>query len=262
MAVYFEVPKNSLNDDNFKVRVYGLSVGDTVRVFVRLASDTTDVSFDEIGTYSGDRDYYLETVRGLEPATKYLVNVMVNDSGTWLGAQTAYTEGYLFTIYLDDDGDGRAESSVQVEIDEYPPTITKPTMSGYVFMGYFTQTGGKGVQYYDEEGESIIPYDGSYDSITIFAYWQEAGTVFAWTCEKVEGEPFNLTAVEWNALCDFVNSKRSRTYSFTAAVKGNDFTAAMYNEMVEAIGTGTEVEKGDPITADLMNELVTNANNM
>ena len=262
MAVYFTIPNNGVQEDQFKVRVYGLSVGDTVRVFARLASDTTDVSFDETGTYSGDRDYYLETVRDLEPATKYLVNVMVNDSGTWLGAQEAKTEGYLYTIYLDDDGDGRAESSVQVEIDEYPPTITKPTKAGYVFMGYFTQTGGNGVQYYDENGESIIPYDGSYDSITIFAYWKKASTVFAWTNEKVAGEPFNLTATEWNALAAFVNSKRRTAYSFTVAVKGNDFTAAMYNEMVTAIGAGTEVESGDTITADLMNALVTNANKM
>lgn len=266
MAVSFEVPKNGIDEDQFKVRVYGLSVGDRVRVFVRKKDDTTDKSWDETGTYSGDRDYYLDTVKDLQRATRYLVNVMINPtntaSDTWLGAQEAITVGYICEIRLDDDGDGVHEASVDVEIYEHPPDITAPLRTGYVFMGYFTEPGGNGVQYYDQYGESTRSYDGPWDYITIYAYWQEAGAVFAWTTEKVQGEEFKLTADEWNALAAFVNSERSRAYSFTAAVSGQPFTAAMYNEMVEAIGTGTEVEKGDPVTAALLNALVTNANNM
>ena len=266
MAVYFEIKDSYIGEDYIKVRVYGLSVGDTVRVFCRLKSDTSDVSWDEKGTYSGSNDYYLETIYDLEKGTTYLVNVMVNPTGTasdtWIGSQEVTTEGKLYTIYLSPEGGSGGTEYVEVEVDEDLPSITIPTKSGYVFKGYFTQTGGNGVQYYDQYGEGTSTYDGSWDSITIFAYWQEAGTAFAWTNEKVAGEPFNLTATEWNALADFVNSKRSRAYSFTVAVKGNDFTAAMYNEMVDAIGEGTEVDPGDPITADLMNELVTNANNM
>lgn len=266
MAISFEVRKGSIDYDRFKVRVYGLSVGDRVRVFVRQKDDTTDKSWDKTGTYSGDGDYYLEDVRDLQRATRYLVNIMINptntESDTWLGAQEVITAGYVCEIRLDDNGDGVPEASVDVEIYEYPPDVTKPTRSGYVFMGYFTEPGGNGVQYYDQYGESTETYDGPWDYITIYAYWQEAGTVFAWTTEKVKGEEFKLTADEWNALATFVNSKRSLAYSFTVAVSGQPFTAAMFNEMVEAIGTGAEVDPGDPVTADLLNALVTNANNM
>ena len=51
-------------------------------------------------------------------------------------------------------------------------------------------------------------------------------------------------------------------YDFTKAVKDKPVTAAIYNEMVEAIGVGTTVKPRDAITADLLNDLVANANNM
>lgn len=86
--------------------------------------------------------------------------------------------------------------------------------------------------------------------------------IFKWTYDKTKGAEWNLTATEWNNLIEFVNANRSTAYSFTRAVKGNTFTANIYNEMVSAIGAGTRVSKGDIITAALMNQLVTNANNM
>lgn len=252
--------------ESVTVKVTGISSGDTVRIFVRLADDATDATVDKSYTATGTT--MTKTVYGLEPETNYLVNVQT-DGATWLGAWTFFTDAApeTYIIYLDDDGDDVPEDSMEVEAYEELPSVTIPERSGYVFRGYWTlkqsEADGREVQYYDENGDPTQPYyDGSYSSITLYAYWQEVGTAFSWTYEKVEGEPFNLTADEWNDLAAFVNSKRSRAYSFTVAVKDYPFTAAMYNEMVEAIGAGTEVEKGDTITADLMNELVTNANNM
>lgn len=107
-----------------------------------------------------------------------------------------------------------------------------------------------------------------YDSASVSSFTATADRtvslyyIFKWTYAKVKGEEWNLTAAEWNNLCAFVNAQRSSNYPFTTAVKGNDFTAVIYNQMVSAIGTGTTVSKGDEITAALMNALVTNANNM
>ena len=107
-----------------------------------------------------------------------------------------------------------------------------------------------------------------YDSASVSSFTATAARtvslyyIFAWTYAKKQGGDWNLTATEWNNLCAFVNAQRSSAYSFTSAVKGNVFTAAMYNQMVSAIGTGTRVASGDTITAALMNALVTNANNM
>jgi hypothetical protein len=85
---------------------------------------------------------------------------------------------------------------------------------------------------------------------------------FAWTYPKVAGGKFNLTAAEWNGLWTAIEANLGRSYSHTKAVAGNTFTAAMYNQAVDAIGKGTKVSKGGTITAALMNALVTNVNKM
>ena len=92
------------------------------------------------------------------------------------------------------------------------------------------------------------------------------GSLFAWTKPKSAGVEWNLTTAEWNGLTAFVNARRSalgkEQVSFTVAKVGKAFTAGMYNEVVDAIGEGTTVKPGWAITATLMNEIVTNANNM
>lgn len=85
---------------------------------------------------------------------------------------------------------------------------------------------------------------------------------FSWTYAKTKGGTFNLTADEWNGLWDAIEIRLGRSYSHTRAYRGDTFTAAMYNEAVDAIGKGTRVSRGDEITATLMNALVTNVNNM
>jgi hypothetical protein len=262
MAASFEI--RSYTHERVTIRVNGVSDGDEIRVLI-FEVDAANPTVNEL--YYADGTSETLRIGDLEPETDYFVDVRINNDN-FLGAQYFTTDAApkIVTIYFDDDGDDRPESSVEVETGDYPPDIDPPKKSGYVFKGYWTsqqdEADGTEVQYYDEEGISLIRYNDKWSSITLYAYWQKAGTVFAWATEKVQGEEFKLTADEWNALASFVNSKRSRAYSFTVAVKGNDFTAAMYNEVVEAIGEGTEVEKGDIITADLLNELVANANNM
>lgn len=85
---------------------------------------------------------------------------------------------------------------------------------------------------------------------------------FAWTYPKTKGGAFNLTAEEWNGLWIAIEERKGYMPSHTIAYPGNTFTAAMYKQAVDAIGAGTQVSPGDTITAALMNELVTNVNNM
>ena len=82
---------------------------------------------------------------------------------------------------------------------------------------------------------------------------------FAWTYAKSTGS-YKLSLEEWTRLQNFINRKRTSAYSFTAT--GDYLTAAMYNQIVAAIGTGTSVKRGQGISAVLLNALVTNANNM
>lgn len=100
---------------------------------------------------------------------------------------------------------------------------------------------------------------------------------FYWTYAKNSGGTFNLTAIEWNTLTANINQVRvykglteykgATNLGFTMAFKGNSFTAAMYNQAVEAIqeisGYGaflSYVSPGDTIYASHLNNLVSELN--
>ena len=96
---------------------------------------------------------------------------------------------------------------------------------------------------------------------------------FGWTTAKTKGTNFKLTATEWNNLTANINAVRAykglSSYSFTTAVKGNNFTASIYNQAVNAIkgisGYGTNlstVSKGDDVTAKRLNDLVSAINSV
>lgn len=85
---------------------------------------------------------------------------------------------------------------------------------------------------------------------------------FEWTNPKVKGNGFNILASEWTNLQAFINDQRTTQYSFSAVKRGDTFTADLYNEIVDAIGTGSAVEHGKKVTATLINALRDNANNM
>lgn len=90
---------------------------------------------------------------------------------------------------------------------------------------------------------------------------------FSGLLSKVSGTAFDLTATEWNGLCNNVNLVSAyatgRTYNFTTAYKGNPFYASMYNEVANAIRAITNysvtlptVSPGDSIKADDLNQLM------
>ncbi|MBR5235750.1 MAG: hypothetical protein IKW06_00020 [Clostridia bacterium] len=118
---------------------------------------------------------------------------------------------------------------------------------------------------------SIRLVSADYDNTSEYSSWKSITTPsrpsnFSWTYSKVQGGAFNLTATEWNNFTAKVNAFREykylSAYSFTYAYKGNDFTAAMYNQAVNAIkgisGYGSylsTVSKGDTVTAAGLNLL-------
>lgn len=139
----------------------------------------------------------------------------------------------------------------------------------------FTVTGLDSGTTYDWELEVIKVSDGGpvyTNSGTITTEEEDRPTLFEWTYGKNKDGNFNLTASEWNRLTEKINEMREflgiSNYSFTKAVKGESFTATMYNEARKAIqGMGYDagyyiptVSKGDTITAYTMNILVSELN--
>lgn len=95
---------------------------------------------------------------------------------------------------------------------------------------------------------------------------------FEWTYPKTSGGTFNLTATEWNDLCANINEVREykglSTKSFTRARKGDEFTASMFNQCLNAIANMNsslkvscwEVSSGDVVEAASLNALVSYLN--
>lgn len=74
-----------------------------------------------------------------------------------------------------------------------------------------------------------------------------------WENEKVSGQPFNLSATEWNTFCEKVLIVTGKT---VPTVSSEDkFTATLFNAAAEAVGLSTRVNSGDPIYAKYINDL-------
>lgn len=74
------------------IRITGVSRGDTIRVFVRLASEPSDITYNKEDLEATSSTFKLKIdnnsdgiYHDLEPDTEYLVNYKVN-GGNWLGA--------------------------------------------------------------------------------------------------------------------------------------------------------------------------------
>lgn len=109
-------------------------------------------------------------------------------------------------------------------------------------------------------------------------------TAFSWDTPKIQGQAFNITAVEWNKLQTKVNEAREYqadksgssipTYGFTAVSSGQSFTAEAYNAVLMGIAgalsilgssgiyDANEVHTGDLVTAAKINRLVTLVNEL
>lgn len=130
------------------------------------------------------------------------------------------------------------------------------------------------------KGTDITPFATFTKSVTTESSTSARPSKFSWTKSIVEqGKDAIIYATEWNELTENINEVRAyrkakgytvstpTEYSFTTAVKGNDLTADMFNEVLEAIsgisGYGTwfrEFSKGEDCTAQLLNSVVTELN--
>lgn len=89
---------------------------------------------------------------------------------------------------------------------------------------------------------------------------------YRWDNPPKTGNPWEITAKEWNYLRDFIDDQRlangNAKSGLTDVSRDEIFTFTHYNNMWKAIGKGTEVQRWQEITQALMDELVINANAM
>ena len=87
------------------------------------------------------------------------------------GAKTFYAKWEIGTyeITLDLQQGTGGTQTISATFGSEMPAIITPTREGYLFNGYYDQTEGKGIKYYDETGKNIKNWNKG--SATLYAYW-------------------------------------------------------------------------------------------
>ncbi len=270
---------NPASDCNFTRWVYRLGS----------VSGTVQYSYSNPFTYSGDEDIYIraegESAGGGDTEITWTrdtnsLGLIDSEHCEYVNIDTEYCL-YRYSLYFENAG--TATIYTESDIDTY---------------GYFSSSSGwdssagapSNPMIEDDDSGSgtnfsfsldveanetyyiwVRSYDGT-ETGEVYLYIEppEAAVTrpsnFSWTYTKTQGGSFNLTAAEWNSLTARINAFREykglSSYSFTYAYKGNDFTAAMYNQAVNAIkgisGYGSylsTVSSGDTVTAAGLNLL-------
>ena len=192
-------------------------------------------------------------------------NVTLTATATKKTAYTLnlYCSGYTATVTgnTTTSTNGGSISITAYAGDTVTISCTKPSNTSYytyTLQGWYTAANGGGDRW---SSSMSFTYTMPATNVTLYAYTTRTAG-FAWAIAKTVGSK-TLTAAEWQALQSFVNTQRTTAYTFQYIPSvGDTLSAAMYNEMVAAIGKGTTVSKGQAISASLMNALVTDANAM
>ena len=87
-----------------------------------------------------------------------------------LSALANYQTDSFYTVTFDKQGGTGGADYVDVIRGEEMPNASAPTKPNATFAGYFTQTGGQGVQYYSSSMTSARDWDMSADDV-LYAYW-------------------------------------------------------------------------------------------
>ena len=236
------------------VRGYSGSTTGSTTLYIEPPGQSWTVSSGALGTISEETSvsFSLST----KQIKRYSVSFENSGEATFYTSSSEDTYGYLSTLSSLDSANGEPSSYIASDDD---------SSSGNNFAISYNVTAG--TIYYIW----VRQYSGnSTGAIDLYIEPPEAAAVrpsnFSWTYTKTQGGSFNLTAAEWNSLTARINAFREykglSSYSFTYAYKGNDFTAAMYNQAVNAIkgisGYGSylsTVSKGDTVTAAGLNLL-------
>ena len=176
---------------------------------------------------------------------------------------------YTVTVSVNNSAYGSAKASPSRGIYQTTKiTLIATPNKGYEFVKWQVIYGNVTIQ---DNSYFMMPKG----DVSIQAVFQKAPRpdYFDWDTPKEKGEPFNLTASEWNGLRANTNLVLAyigkNQWAYQSANTGENFTADHYNEVVMAIqsadsskyGTNlSDVTSGQKITASCLNLLVSELN--
>jgi len=104
-----------------------------------------------------------------EPTT----TVTIATGSTGDRSYTATWTAMSSTVTLDDNGGSGGSGSVTTTYDQPMPAATAPSRDGYIFLGYYDQTGNDATKYYNDDMSSARDWDKTDESVTLYAVWTE-----------------------------------------------------------------------------------------
>lgn len=120
--------------------------------------------------WSESKDGSSETYPVYSPEDAENVGIFTPSKNTVLyGIWTPLT----YDITLDGQGaTTHTQTDVTMTFDAVCPSVTPPSRTRYIFMGYFTGTEGTGTQYYDKDGNGLLKWQISDGTVTtLYAHW-------------------------------------------------------------------------------------------
>lgn len=236
------------------------------------------------GVYSGGN----VTINGLDSNTTYTIEALIfynygNDSKSLTTTATTLSgpslQKYNISVTVLPTGAGYVNvnpssaaylTSVELNAIAYP---------GYKFNGWMYSPNTLDIDDYYAANTSFRMPASDVVLYAVFEKQTRPGK-FSWTTgdynsvtdckEKVQGNQYDLTAAEWNGLCDNVKKvgayANGKTYNFLTAYSRNTFYYYMYNEVARAIEeillynsynvTLPTVKSGDAVKAADLNILM------
>lgn len=178
----------------------------------------------------GQLDIKLDTMKVVSIVLAVVMGIVciVSASISSSNSDGGYTpSGTSYTVTFNKQGGSGGTYSVEAYYDDDMPYATKPSKSGYEFLGYYSSTNGNGTKYYDKYMNSVRKWDKKYDT-TLYAYWDKDGITL--TSSNFE-DYFTLTS---SCSVSGSSSYRTATYSYSISPKSS-FHYSYYSDNPSSI---------------------------
>lgn len=210
--------------------------------WMTVGSDTTQyedqglydqIAFSDLSRRVGRTDDVIIHVKNNATSTKtFTFNSRWDEDSKAYDLLFAVTKGHA-NFSLDNQG-GTGITSVPLRRHSACPTpIPTPTRKGYVFKGYFTQTGGKGTKYYDADGkiiQSVYNFTGDAGTvINLYAYWEGASTTVTLNKNGGTGGINSVTAKYGQAMPSLSSVPTRTGYNFDGYYDAAEGGTKYYN---------------------------------
>lgn len=210
-----------------------------------------------------------------------IVNSWFSATDTYNSKKTVYAiwSEALYTITLDHQNNG-GTTTITAKIGNALPAVDVPTYAGYVFGGYFTGTGGEGVQYYDTNGSGTRNWDIQGDT-TLYAKWtcpilsdvkyENGKWTYIYEAESGTSTKTSDTAItdksgitsnapssakEITSIEDTMTSYVTEQASYAKDINLNHYTQSALNDLKNCILATNTAKKLSALTQPQLNEYV------